>query len=152
MWYDIKTEIDLNNQTANVYINEELKLENAKLNEPATKISYFETFTPGSKALGHYVDDIKISGSLPEANPEEPTDPEDPAEPTPPTELGAGGIYEAEDGKLVNAIIDNKHPGFTGTGFVDMVPNAPGGSIEWKVDVPVDGEYTLDFRYAHGGT
>ncbi|MEK5444063.1 MULTISPECIES: pectate lyase [unclassified Fredinandcohnia] len=152
VWYDIKTEIDLINQTANVYINGELKLENAQLNEPATKISYFETFTPGSKALGHYVDDIKISGSLPEVDPEQPTDPEDPSEPTPPTEPGAGGIYEAEDGKLVNAIIDNKHPGFTGTGFVDMVPNAPGGSIEWTIDVPVGGEYTLDFRYAHGGT
>jgi PelA/Pel-15E family pectate lyase len=62
------------------------------------------------------------------------------------------GIYEAEEAELQAAIIDNKHPGYTGTGFVDYVPNAPGGWIEWTVEVPVDGEYVLDFRYAHGGT
>nr|BAB90989.1 pectate lyase P358 [Bacillus sp. P-358] len=146
VWYDIKVEVDLNNQTANVFIDSELKLENAPLNQPTTKIKYFETFTPGSKALGHYVDDIKISGSLLEVEPEQP------GEPTPPTEPNTDGVYEAEDGKLTNSIIDNKHPGFTGTGFVDMVPNAPGGAIEWTIDVPVDGEYTLDFRFAHGGT
>ncbi|MEH7381471.1 pectate lyase [Bacillus sp. JJ1533] len=146
VWYDIKVEVDLNNQTANVFIDGELKLENAPLNQQTTKVKYFETFTPGSKALGHYVDDIKISGSLPEVEPEEP------GEPTPPTEPNTDQIYEAEDGKLTNAIIDNKHPGFTGTGFVDMVPNAPGGAIEWKIDVPIDGEYTLDFRFAHGAT
>ncbi|WP_223254387.1 pectate lyase [Bacillus sp. HNG] len=146
VWYDIKVVVDLSNQTANVYIDGELKLEAAPLNQPTTKIKHFETFTPGSKALGHYVDDIKISGYLPDVEPEEP------GEPTPPTEPGTNGVYEAEDGKLTNAIIDNKHPGFTGTGFVDMVPNAPGGVIEWTIDVPVDGEYTLDFRYAHGGT
>lgn len=149
VWYDIKVEIDINNQTADVYINDELKLEDAQLNEPTTKVNYFETFTPGSKALGHYVDDIKISGSLPKVEPEEP---EEPGEPTPPSEPVQGGIFEAEEGKLTNAIIDNKHPGFTGTGFVDMVPNAPGGIIEWTIDVPVAGEYTLDFRFAHGGT
>ncbi|MFC0560331.1 pectate lyase [Halalkalibacter alkalisediminis] len=62
------------------------------------------------------------------------------------------GIYEAEEAKLEAAIIDNKHQGYTGSGFVDYVPNAPGGWIEWTVNVHVDGEYVLDFRYAHGGT
>ncbi|MDG5786609.1 pectate lyase [Evansella sp. AB-P1] len=64
---------------------------------------------------------------------------------------GMNGIYEAENANFDLAIIDNKHVGFTGTGFVDYVPNAPGGWIEWTVNVPVDGEYTLGFRYAHGG-
>ncbi|WP_202076567.1 pectate lyase [Caldalkalibacillus salinus] len=60
--------------------------------------------------------------------------------------------YEAEEATGEGIIVDNKHPGYTGTGFVDYVPNAPGGYIEWTVDIPSEGEYTLEFRYAHGGT
>lgn len=60
-------------------------------------------------------------------------------------------IYEAEEASINEAIIDNQHPGYTGTGFVDYKPNAPGGTITWKVtDIPADGEYTLVFRYANG--
>lgn len=157
-WYNIKVKIDLDNQKANVFIDGELKLEEAALNESTTKVNFIETFTPNSSAQGHYVDDIRVAGFLPE----EPTDPEPPEEPTDPEQdpdsdqeepsESAGGIYEAEDAEVHHAIIDNKHVGFTGTGFVDYNPNAPGGWIEWTVEVPVDGEYTLDFRYAHGGT
>ncbi len=73
--------------------------------------------------------------------------------PPPATEPGEGsseGIYEAEEAEYSNGKVDNKHAGFTGTGFVDT-DNAPGEWIEWKVNVPADGEYNLDFRYAHGG-
>lgn len=34
---------------------------------------------------------------------------------------------EAEDAYLEGAIIDNKHLGFNGAGFVDYSPNQPGG-------------------------
>lgn len=61
-------------------------------------------------------------------------------------------IFEAEDTEIQGAIIDNKHLGFTGTGFVDYVPNAPGGTITWIIDdVLAKGEYSLVFRYANGG-
>ncbi|WP_185819479.1 pectate lyase [Salibacterium salarium] len=58
---------------------------------------------------------------------------------------------EAEDAELEGITVDNKHNGFTGDGFADYAPNVPGGYIEWTVDVPHTGEYTLDFRYAHAG-
>lgn len=60
-------------------------------------------------------------------------------------------IYEAEQAVLSGAIVDTKHTGFSGTGFVDYYPNTAGGSIEWTVEVPAAGEYTLAFRYANGG-
>ncbi|CAM4445044.1 pectate lyase [Paenibacillus tarimensis] len=59
-------------------------------------------------------------------------------------------VYEAENAALSGAIIDNKHAGFTGTGFVDYNPNTSGGWLEWTVEVPEAGEYTLEFRYASG--
>lgn len=67
---------------------------------------------------------------------------------------GTGGeqIYEAEDAVLSGAEVDNKHVGFTGTGFVDYKPNAPGGYIEWTVEVPADGEYILEIRYSNGSS
>ncbi|WP_198663172.1 pectate lyase [Paraliobacillus zengyii] len=146
-WYKIKVTINLDTQKADVTINDELLLEATSLNEAATKVNFIETFTPNSSTDGHYIDDINIQGSSSEEE-EEPTDPE----PTEPEEDGINGIYEAEYAALNGAIVDNQHIGFTGIGFVDYNPNAPGGSIEWKVDAPVDGEYNLDFRYAHGGT
>jgi PelA/Pel-15E family pectate lyase len=60
--------------------------------------------------------------------------------------------YEAEEGVLQAAIVDSQHAGYTGTGFVDYKPNTPGGTIEWKVQIPAAGEYVLEFRYANGGT
>ncbi len=60
--------------------------------------------------------------------------------------------YEAEDATLENVITDTKHSGFTGTAFTDFSPNKPGGFIEWKVNVPSDDEYGLQFRYGHGGS
>ncbi|MCA0756697.1 pectate lyase [Paenibacillus sp. N4] len=66
------------------------------------------------------------------------------------TEEAQGGIYEAEDAAGSGTIVDNKHFGFTGTGFVDFNPNVSGGWIEWTVEVPAAGDYTLAFRYASG--
>ncbi|MFC4101532.1 pectate lyase [Paenibacillus xanthanilyticus] len=62
-------------------------------------------------------------------------------------------LLEAEKANtLQGVIIDTKHAGYTGTGFTDFNPNVPGGYLEWKVDMPAAGSYTLEFRYAHGGT
>ncbi|KAB8127934.1 pectate lyase [Gracilibacillus oryzae] len=144
-WYDIKVELDLENNTADVSIDGELKLEDAAFNGAASVVNFVESFTPNSSAVGHYIDDWKISGST--ADEDEPEE-----EPSEPDTDEPSNVYEAEDAVISDAIIDNKHAGFTGTGFVDYNPNAPGGWIEWTVNVPADGEYTLDFRYAHGGT
>jgi len=44
----------------------------------------------------------------------------------------------------------SNHAGYTGTGFADYV-NASGDFVEWTVNVPSAGNYTLEFRYANGG-
>lgn len=67
-------------------------------------------------------------------------------------EGGVNYIYEAEDAVLTGAIVDNQHAGYTGSGFVDYKPNAPGGSIVWSIPVTSAGEYELEFRYANGAT
>ncbi|WP_088105507.1 pectate lyase [Halalkalibacter urbisdiaboli] len=150
-WYELEIVMDTDAQTTDVKINGEMKIEGAPFHQQTAIIDFFESFTPNSKTLGHYIDDVTVSGFPPieekPVNEEEPSPDKD----EPATMTGVG-IYEAEHGDLHNAIIDNKHVGFTGSGFVDYAPNAPGGYIEWTVDVPEDGEYTLDFRYAHGGT
>lgn len=58
--------------------------------------------------------------------------------------------YEAETASLgggtaVSSAVD----GFTGTGFVDYV-SAAGESVEWTINVPTEGLYKLEFRYALG--
>ncbi len=58
---------------------------------------------------------------------------------------------EAEDAVSEGVILDNKHSGFTGSGFADFNPNVPGGYLEWKMNIPEAGEYNFDFRYAHAG-
>ncbi|WP_053070473.1 pectate lyase [Alkalihalobacillus pseudalcaliphilus] len=143
-WYHIQLLLNIEKQTLDILINDEIVLEEAAFDQPMSYLNFVESFTPNSSMHGHYVDDFKMTGQIP-------TEVE-PPEPEIPIEDGVNGIYEAEFAELHHAIVDNKHNGFTGTGFVDYVPNAPGGWIEWTIDVPVAGEYELDFRYAHGGT
>ena len=59
--------------------------------------------------------------------------------------------YQAEAATLAQATVATNHTGYTGSGFVDYV-NAPGGSIEWSVNVAEAGAHTLTFRYANGST
>ncbi|WP_373229848.1 pectate lyase [Cohnella sp.] len=146
VWYDIAVVADVTSQTADVYVDGALKLENAPFQQAADRVDYFETFTPNSKMIGHYVDDIIIAGTPYVAT----EDPGTGGGGEQPSEPPVNGIYEAEDAILSAAIIDNKHPGYTGTGFVDFNPNAPGGWIEWTVSLPAAGEYTLEYRYASG--
>ncbi|MFS1512070.1 pectate lyase [Chengkuizengella sp. SCS-71B] len=142
VWYDIQIVSDLTEQAADVYINGELKIENAPFYKTAEQIDFFESFTPNSSTKGHQVDDIVIKG-FPAGS-----------------DNGGGnnggnppsdeGIYEAEHAIGSGTIVDNKHPGYTGEGFVDFNPNQPGGYLEWTVEVAATDEYNLGFRYSHG--
>jgi pectate lyase len=51
----------------------------------------------------------------------------------------------------VEGIIDNKHAGYTGSGFCDT-QNASGTGIDWSVNFVSAGTYTFTWRYAHGKT
>jgi alpha-glucosidase (family GH31 glycosyl hydrolase) len=66
-----------------------------------------------------------------------------------PTPTG-GTVYQAERGAISKAAIDTRHPGYTGTGFVDF--SASGGYVQWTVAVASAGTKTLTIRYANGGT
>ncbi|PRX28273.1 PelA/Pel-15E family pectate lyase [Orenia metallireducens] len=61
-------------------------------------------------------------------------------------------ILEAEKAKGSGTIVGTEHEGYTGTGFVDYKPNQPGGYLEWTVDIPAAGKYTLQFRYGNGAS
>ncbi|MDG6101883.1 DUF5110 domain-containing protein [Dactylosporangium aurantiacum] len=69
-----------------------------------------------------------------------------------PTVTG-GTAYPAERATLSGAVIDTRHPDYTGTGFVDFTDAAASGaSVQWTVSVPTAGPRTLTFRYANGGS
>ena len=61
-----------------------------------------------------------------------------------------GTAYPAERAVLSGAVIDTRHPDYTGTGFIDF-DAASGGYVQWTVNVPTAGTRTLTFRYANGG-
>lgn len=48
-------------------------------------------------------------------------------------------------------IIDTKHTGFQGTGFVDT-ENQTGATIEWQINAAESNVYQVTVRYANGGT
>ena len=63
-----------------------------------------------------------------------------------------GTAHPAERAVLSGAVIDTRHPDYTGTGFVDFADTAASGAyIQWTVNVPAAGTRTLTFRYANGG-
>jgi len=61
------------------------------------------------------------------------------------------GYLEAEEALLNGALVTNSASGYTGTGYADY-QHASGDYIEWTVNNPVAGSYSLQFRYANGGT
>ncbi|HSC66146.1 MAG TPA: pectate lyase [Cellvibrio sp.] len=46
---------------------------------------------------------------------------------------------------------ESTNTGFTGNGYTNA-NNAQGAAIEWAVNAPSSGRYTLNFRFANGGT
>ena len=60
-------------------------------------------------------------------------------------------VLQAESANLFGARVENDHPGFTGTGYVDFA-HASGDWVEWAVNVAAGagGPRRLGFRYANG--
>lgn len=57
-------------------------------------------------------------------------------------------IYEAENAVKHNVNVGGDHSGYTGSGFVDSY-GEQGDYVEFTVDVPSDGDYTLRTKYAN---
>ncbi|MBB3062733.1 carbohydrate-binding protein [Microbulbifer rhizosphaerae] len=51
----------------------------------------------------------------------------------------------------VDGSVDSNHSGFNGIGFANT-DNATGDGADWQVNVPSSGDYTLEWRYANGGS
>ena len=64
---------------------------------------------------------------------------------------GAAGAqtYQAESASLSGPVVASNHAGSTGTGFADY-QNPSADFAEFTIDVPSEGQYVLDFRYANG--
>ncbi|MBD0739348.1 CBM35 domain-containing protein [Streptomyces sp. CBMA29] len=56
--------------------------------------------------------------------------------------------YQAESATLSGAVVGSDNSGYTGTGYADYV-NASGDYVQWTVQAPAAGSYTLTFRYAN---
>ncbi|MGV9963266.1 carbohydrate-binding protein [Streptomyces olivaceus] len=57
-------------------------------------------------------------------------------------------LYQAEDATLSGAVVGTDQSGYTGSGFADF-QNPDGDYVEWTVQAPAAGTYTLQFRYAN---
>ena len=68
------------------------------------------------------------------------------AEPITPVE---GDRYYAIDAKTYKGWSETSNAGFAGTAYYNY-DNTEGSYVEWTVEVPADGNYTADFRYANG--
>jgi hypothetical protein len=58
-------------------------------------------------------------------------------------------VLEAESAQLRGAVVSRAVAGYTGTGFVDYL-NATSDYVQWSVNVPTAGAYSVGFRYANG--
>ncbi|MDR6550956.1 carbohydrate-binding protein [Paenibacillus qinlingensis] len=56
--------------------------------------------------------------------------------------------YEAENAVLTGVTVGGSSAGYTGTGYADFNNNS-GDSIQWTVNAPIAGSYTLEFRYTN---
>lgn len=56
-------------------------------------------------------------------------------------------LYPAEDAELVGVLAVSNQPGYNGEGFADFT-NLTNDYIKWTVYAPVDGNYSLSFRYS----
>ncbi|MFI6099235.1 CBM35 domain-containing protein [Lentzea sp. NPDC051213] len=59
-------------------------------------------------------------------------------------------VYQAEDAKVSGPTFSTEYAGYTGRGYVDFQHDS-GDYVEWTVQAPEEGTYTLLFRYANGG-
>lgn len=63
-------------------------------------------------------------------------------------EENTGTRYEAESATLHGVSVNNNHPGYTGSGFVDGFGDT-GDYVEFSITVPEEGWYGLVFRYSN---
>ncbi|MEV8569079.1 CBM35 domain-containing protein [Streptomyces sp. NPDC051322] len=56
--------------------------------------------------------------------------------------------YQAEEAKLSGVVVGRDNSGYSGNGFADY-QHADGDYVEWTVQAPAAGTYTLQFRYAN---
>jgi DNA-binding beta-propeller fold protein YncE len=71
---------------------------------------------------------------------------------TPAAGCAIGATCEAETALLGGGVVTSTlHAGYTGSGFADYQGNGT-GFVEWTVSVPSAGAYTVNIRYANGGT
>jgi hypothetical protein len=59
--------------------------------------------------------------------------------------------YQAEDATLSGPVVGTDNAGYTGTGYADY-QNTNNDYVQWTVQAATAGTYTLQFRYANGGT
>ncbi|WP_346156159.1 PQQ-dependent sugar dehydrogenase [Nonomuraea recticatena] len=59
--------------------------------------------------------------------------------------------YQAESATISQGVVDTKHAGYTGSGFVDYA-NVAGSYVEFTVSAAAAGQQALAFRYANGTT
>src|SRR5262245_57624426 len=60
-------------------------------------------------------------------------------------------LYEAESAVIFHGGFENSHPGFSGSGYVNL-NNETGSLVEWTVSVPKAVSGTLTFRFANGSS
>lgn len=60
---------------------------------------------------------------------------------------GAYSIHEAESAVISGATVANSNSGYTSTGYVDYINNS-NDNIQWVVNVPSAGTYSMQFKYA----
>ncbi|MEV4060854.1 chondroitinase-B domain-containing protein [Nonomuraea dietziae] len=68
-----------------------------------------------------------------------------------PAHAEAQTLYEAEDATLVKAVVSNRSPGYSGSGFADY-DSATGAYVEFAVPADAPAEVDLIFRYSNGST
>lgn len=66
---------------------------------------------------------------------------------TPTSTPVSGNIFQAESASLSNASVAKTFSGYTGSGYV--VYGGSGGWIQWTINVPTAGNYSLVFRYSN---
>jgi unsaturated rhamnogalacturonyl hydrolase len=60
-------------------------------------------------------------------------------------------IFQAEIATIAEGSIDNEHPGYTGTGYVNL-NNKTGTYLEWSLTIPAAGDWICRFRFANGSS
>ncbi|WP_256341643.1 carbohydrate-binding protein [Streptomyces sp. TLI_105] len=62
---------------------------------------------------------------------------------------GSSGVYQAEEARISQGVVEADHTGYSGAGFVNLA-NAAGSYAEWTVQAGAATGATLDLRYANG--